>query len=157
VLAFNRDRCCHLALCLQLILLNLPPCTNYFRSTSFENASILYFLTTQATLMRRSTVLGFPLQLGFPGTGYRFTCDCIAGRQNIRGDRRLFWLSWPFQKRGWPCCKPHSTRWFQTIWKRQKRVKLDRFKAVKRMVWLIKRVYVRFTSVTCIIKLLRSS
>jgi hypothetical protein len=40
--------------------------TNEFRPTAFNNAIIIYFFTKQATLMRRSTVRRFPLQLVFP-------------------------------------------------------------------------------------------
>ncbi len=38
-----------------------PPCTNLFRLVF-----IIYFLTKQATLKRRSTVLSLPFQLVFP-------------------------------------------------------------------------------------------
>jgi hypothetical protein len=34
-----------------------PPCTNQFRSAPFYNENIIYFFTTQDTLMRRLTVL----------------------------------------------------------------------------------------------------
>jgi len=44
----------------------LPPCTNYFRSAPFYIEHIIYLFTKQATLMRRSTVLSLPSQLGFP-------------------------------------------------------------------------------------------
>ncbi len=42
-----------------------PPCTNKFRTDTFDNANIIYFSTKQATLMRRSTVLSLPLQKEF--------------------------------------------------------------------------------------------
>jgi hypothetical protein len=45
-----------------------PPCTNLFRSAAFENENITYYLTKQATLMRRSIVLIPPLQLVFLGS-----------------------------------------------------------------------------------------
>ncbi len=38
--------------------------------TAFDNANIIYFITKQATLMRRSSVLSRPLQLVFPGTAH---------------------------------------------------------------------------------------
>ncbi len=37
------------------------PCTNHFRSDTFDNANIIYYFMKQATLMRRSTVLSLPL------------------------------------------------------------------------------------------------
>jgi hypothetical protein len=40
-----------------------PPCTSYFRLTSFSIENIIYFFTKQATLMMRSTVLSLPPQL----------------------------------------------------------------------------------------------
>ncbi len=43
------------------------PCTNLFRSEPFYIENIIYILTKQATLIRRSTVLSLPLQLVFPG------------------------------------------------------------------------------------------
>jgi hypothetical protein len=45
-----------------------PPCTNQFRSAPFDIENIIYFLTKNAALLRRSTVLSLPLQLVFPGT-----------------------------------------------------------------------------------------
>ncbi len=40
--------------------------TSLFRSAALEIENIFYFFTKQATPMRRSTVLRFPLQLVFP-------------------------------------------------------------------------------------------
>ncbi len=41
----------------------LSPCTILFRTSAFDIASIIYILTKQPTLERRSTVLNLPLQL----------------------------------------------------------------------------------------------
>jgi hypothetical protein len=46
---------------------NWPPCTNLFKTAVFNIANTIYFLTSQAILMRRSTVLIFSFQLAFPG------------------------------------------------------------------------------------------
>jgi hypothetical protein len=51
-----------------------PPCNNKFRSAPFYNENMIYFLTKQATLMRRSTVLSLPTKLVFPGFGQKLLC-----------------------------------------------------------------------------------
>jgi hypothetical protein len=43
-----------------------PPCTNWFRSATFDVEKLFAFSTKQATLIRRSTVLSLPLLLVFP-------------------------------------------------------------------------------------------
>jgi hypothetical protein len=42
-----------------------PPCTNEFRLANFYIENFIYFFTKLATLMRRSSVLSFPLRLVF--------------------------------------------------------------------------------------------
>ncbi len=57
-------------------LYSWPPHTNYFRSAAFENANIIYFLTKQATLMRRSAVLKPSSSVSVPCLRH----DCQNGR-----------------------------------------------------------------------------
>jgi hypothetical protein len=47
-----------------------PPCNNRFMSAPFIFQILFTFFTKQPTLMRRSTVLRLPLQLGFPASVY---------------------------------------------------------------------------------------
>ncbi len=43
-----------------------PPCTSQVRSAAFDSPNIISFLTKQATLMRRSTVLSLPPLVSIP-------------------------------------------------------------------------------------------
>ncbi len=45
-----------------------PPWTNLIRSAAFYVENITCPFTKQATLIRRSTVMSLPLQLGLPGS-----------------------------------------------------------------------------------------
>ncbi len=66
------------------------PCTNKFKSFDFKIANITYFLTKQATLMRRSTVLSLPLQLVFPGLALYYSFLQVSGLSfQIRGTREV--------------------------------------------------------------------
>jgi hypothetical protein len=54
-----------------------PPCTNLFRSTSFDSADIIYSFIKQATLIRRLTGLSLSLQLLFPALyNGNIICHC---------------------------------------------------------------------------------
>jgi hypothetical protein len=48
------------------------PSTNSFRSIASYIENIIYFVTKQATLIRRATVLRIPFQQGFPEQVYRW-------------------------------------------------------------------------------------
>jgi hypothetical protein len=50
-----------------------PPCTYYLISAALDNASIIYYFTKQATLMRRWSVLSLPLQLAFPEVRHQWS------------------------------------------------------------------------------------
>jgi hypothetical protein len=58
---------------------SLPPYTSKFGSAAFDIENIIYFLTKQASQMRRSTVLSLPLQLVFPGACIcLYACACVC-------------------------------------------------------------------------------
>ncbi len=76
-----------------------PPCTNKFRSTAFHTENIFFFFTKQPTLMRRSTVLGLPLQKKFPGSVHSRSfqpCIILMGKVPILPPNiRLGWKNLP--------------------------------------------------------------
>ncbi len=45
----------------------------------FKTENIIYLFTKQATLMRRSIALNFPLQLVFPAPNIRLGCKSVPG------------------------------------------------------------------------------
>jgi hypothetical protein len=55
-----------------------PPCSSSFSLATFDTETLFFFISKQTILMRRSTVLSFPLQLVFPGlTLGKKARDCI--------------------------------------------------------------------------------
>jgi len=77
-----------------------PPCTNWFRSAPF---------TTQATLMRRSTVLSLSLQLLFPAkTTGSWRSSQKADSAIFKGGKKGHYVIWP--KVNGTACIRHQCR-----------------------------------------------